>query len=335
MGLEHFVMIPVILLVYLSFIPILIWAERRVSAWLQYRHGPNRVGPFGLFQPIADAIKFMFKEDILPAKANKWLYIIAPTIMVFVGFFSFAVIPWGTEAVVAGFTIPLQLGDLNIGILYVFAVSSLAVYSLTLGAWASNNKYSLMGGIRSAAQMISYELPMGIAVLGMIMLVGSLQMDDIVHYQQSTAWGVILQPVGFVIFLACVFAETNRLPFDLTEAEQELVGGYHTEYSSLKFAMFFLGEYCNMITGSALVVALYFGGWNIPFIDNSDIPGLVQFAVFFAKVTFFLFLFIWVRWTMPRFRYDQIMHLGWKKFIPITLINLVVTGIVMAMYYSA
>ncbi len=323
-----------LLVIYLSSVPLMIWVERRVSAWVQYRLGPNRVGPFGLLQPVADALKFFSKEDVIPTNVNRWLYLFAPALMVFPAFFVIAVIPWGVLTL-SGKDMFVQVAHTNIGLLYVLAVSSLAVYAVTFGAWASNNKYSLLGGLRSAAQMVSYELPMGLSLLGMVLLVGSLRLEDIVNFQVQSTWGIIWQPLGALIFMTTAFAETNRLPFDLTEAEAELVGGYHTEYSAMKFAMFFLGEYCNMLTGSAMITCLFLGGWHVPYLDRMGLEPLtmqiIQIGAFAAKVGFLMFFYVWVRWTLPRFRYDQLMNFGWKKLIPLALANLVVTAAIMAM----
>ena len=253
--------------------------------------------------------------------------------MVFPAFFVIGVIPVGVLTL-GGKEILIQIGQTNIGILYVLAVSSLSVYSITFSAWASNNKYSLLGGLRSAAQMMSYELPMGLSILGTILLVGSLRLEDVVNFQMNSVWGIVWQPLGALIFIVTAFAETNRLPFDLAEAEAELVGGYHTEYSSMKFAMFFLGEYCNMLTASVMITLLFLGGWNVPYIQSMQLDTLtkevIQIAGFSFKVIFLMFFFVWVRWTLPRFRYDQLMNFGWKTLIPLALANVIITAIVMA-----
>lgn len=329
-----YIFMAILLALWLNSVPVMILVERKVSGWLQYRVGPNRVGPWGLLQPIADALKFLAKEDVVPHHVNKWLYIFAPGLMVFPAFFVIGVIPVGVLTL-GGKEILIQIGHTNIGILYVLAVSSLAVYSITFSAWASNNKYSLLGGLRSAAQMMSYELPMGLAILGMIMLVGSLKLEDVVNFQMNSYWGIVWQPLGALIFMTTAFAETNRLPFDLAEAEAELVGGYHTEYSSMKFAMFFLGEYCNMLTASVMITLLFLGGWNVPFIQSMQMDQftkeVIQIIGFSLKVVFLMFFFVWVRWTLPRFRYDQLMHFGWKTLIPLALANVIITAIVMAM----
>jgi NADH-quinone oxidoreductase subunit H len=328
-----YIFMAVLLVIYLSTVPAMILVERKVSAWVQYRVGPNRVGPWGLLQPIADALKFLSKEDVIPNHVNKWLYIFAPALMVFPAFFVIGVIPVGVFTF-GGKEILIQIAHTNIGILFVLAVSSLSVYSITFGSWASNNKYSLLGGMRSAAQMISYELPMGMAILGMVMVVGSLQIEDIVKFQMNSVWGIVWQPLGALLFMTTALAETNRLPFDLTEAEAELVGGYHTEYSSMKFAMFFLGEYCNMLTASCMITLLFLGGWNVPFLSSFHLAPrtvqIIQLCGFAFKVAFLMFFYVWIRWTLPRFRYDQLMRLGWKKLIPLALANIVITAVVIA-----
>ena len=309
----------------------MIYAERRVSAFMQGRLGPNRVGPKGLLQPIADGIKFFMKEDLIPSGADKPIFILAPAILLIPALMTFAVIPFGSSITMFGREIALQVADVNVGILYILALTSIGVYGIVLAGWSSNSKYSLLGGLRSSAQLISYELAMGLAVVSIILLAGSLRLNDIIADQQGyfLSWNVFKQPLAFIIFLVAVYAETNRLPFDLTEAEQELVGGYHTEYSSLKFAMFFLAEYANMITAAALTVTLFFGGWDVPLLDESSLGllgAILSVLSFILKMAFFLFLFIWVRWTFPRFRYDQLMRLGWKVLLPLALVNIFLTG---------
>ena len=314
---------------------IMIYAERRVSAFMQGRLGPNRVGPKGLLQPIADGIKFLMKEDIIPAGVDKPVYLLAPAMLLIPALMTFAVIPFGSSITLFGRNIPLQVADLNVGILYVLAMTSIGVYGLVLAGWSSNSKYPLIGGLRSSAQLISYELAMGLAIVSIVLLAGSLRLNDIVANQQGYifSWNVCKQPLAFLIFLIAVYAETNRLPFDLTECEQELVGGYHTEYSSMKFAMFFMAEYANMITGAALTVTLFFGGWDVPFINENSLGNIgvvLSVLAFIIKTAFFLFLYIWVRWTFPRFRYDQLMTLGWKVLLPLALLNIFITGGVLA-----
>ena len=310
---------------------IMIYAERRISAFMQGRLGPNRVGPQGLLQPIADGIKFLMKEDVIPAGVDKPVYLLAPAMLLIPALMTFAVIPFGASITLFGRVIPLQVADINVGILYILALTSIGVYGLVLAGWSSNSKYPLIGGLRSSAQLISYELAMGLAIVSIVLLAGSLRLNDIIANQQGYffSWNICKQPLAFLIFLIAIYAETNRLPFDLTESEQELVGGYHTEYSSMKFAMFFMAEYANMITGAALTVTLFFGGWDVPFINESSIGilGVIISILSFAfKTAFFLFLFIWVRWTFPRFRYDQLMNLGWKVLLPLALINIFITA---------
>jgi len=310
---------------------IMIYAERRVSAFIQGRLGPNRVGPQGILQPLADGIKFLMKEDIIPAGVDKPIFILAPAILLIPALMTFAVIPFGSDITLFGRQIPLQIADVNVGILYILALTSIGVYGIVLAGWSSNSKYSLLGGLRSSAQLISYELAMGLAVVSIILLSGSLKLNDIVGDQQGSlfSWNVFKQPLAFIIFLVAVYAETNRLPFDLSEAEQELVGGYHTEYSSMKFAMFFMAEYANMITAAALTVTLFFGGWDVPFVNETSLGlwgAMLSVGSFILKMGFFLFLFIWVRWTFPRFRYDQLMRLGWKVMLPMALFNIFITA---------
>jgi len=303
---------------------LMVWAERRVSAFMQDRLGPNRVGPAGLLQPIADLLKFMFKEDVIPGHVNRGLYVLAPALSLVPALIAFAVVPYARGRAVA---------DLNVGILLVFAVSSLAVYGVTIGGWASNSKYSLLGGVRASAQMISYELALGLSIIPVLLVVGDLNMHAIVAWQAENVWLALpLFPV-WLIFLISSYAETNRLPFDCPEAETELVAGYHTEYSSMKFALFFLAEYIHMITASALTVTLFFGGWTLPGVAfPAGAAGTVLSGLVFAgKTGVFLFLFIWVRWTLPRFRYDQLMDLGWKRLLPASLVLVVATAGVVAL----
>ncbi|HJY63577.1 MAG TPA: NADH-quinone oxidoreductase subunit NuoH [Ignavibacteria bacterium] len=311
-----------------------VYAERRVSAFIQNRLGPNRVGPEGIFQPFADVIKLVFKEDIVPTRANKPIHTLAPMISIFVSLTTIAVIPFGHTITLWGKEIPLYITDVNVGILYILALTSLGVYGITLSGWSSNSKYSLFGGIRSSAQMISYELSMGLAVVGVVLVTGSLSLQDIVIHQFGWKWNILLQPLGFIIFLVASFAETNRAPFDLPEAEPELVGGYHTEYSSMKFALFFLAEYANMIVASAVITTLFLGGWQFPYLQTFGLPPLVasiiQILFFAIKVIAMVLFFIWVRWSLPRFRYDQLMNLGWKVMLPLAIVNIIATAIVVA-----
>jgi NADH-quinone oxidoreductase subunit H len=301
----------------------LIYVERKIAAFMQDRIGPNRVGPFGLLQPIADGLKFLFKEEVIPAQADRVLYLIAPTIALLTATIAFAVVPFGpTSTDPHGYPF-LIAPNVDVGVVFIFAVSSLTVYSIILGGWASNNKYSLLGGLRSSAQMVSYEIPMGMSLLGVFILAGSLNLERIIERQVAEGWFVFYQPLAFLLFLVSVFAECNRLPFDLPEAEQELVGGYHTEYGALKFGLFFLGEYTHMITTSFLLAILFFGGWHFPGLPRDGLVGsLLGVAVLLAKVLFFILLYMVVRWTIPRFRYDQLMDLAWKVMIPLALVNL-------------
>jgi NADH-quinone oxidoreductase subunit H len=313
----------------LMFVPILLWVERRGAGLIQDRPGPNRVGPFGLLQPLADVVKFFFKEDLIPGTVDRGLYLLAPALAVFAALTTFAVIPYGATLPLRGGDVPLIGADVSIGILYVFAITSLSVYGIVLAGWASNNKFSLMGGIRSSAQIISYELAMTTAGAGVILSASSLRLTDIVTSQSGTwlgfipRWNVIPQFLGFVVFLVATYAETNRTPFDLPEADAELVAGYHTEYSAMKFAMFFMAEYINVVVASAMTVTLFFGGWTLPGFTPSGVVGaLLSIVIFTVKTLFFVWLFVWVRWTLPRFRYDQLMRLGWKVLLPLALFNL-------------
>ena len=330
------VKIIVVFVVMLLGVAYTTWLERKVLGHMQIRYGPMRVGWHGLLQPIADGIKLFFKEDIIVDNANKVIYLLAPFIITVCAFASFAVVPFGHELTLFGRAIPLRIADVNIGILYIFALSSLSVYGITLAGWSSNNKYSLMGGLRSSAQMISYELSIGLSIIGVLMLTGSLSMVEIVN-AQSGLWFIVKQPLGFIIFLICGIAECNRTPFDLPEAESELVAGFHVEYSSMKFALFFLAEYAHMIVMSAIVTTLFLGGWHLPFVDISSfhpstlfgqlVVSLLPIGIFSAKVFLFLFLFVWLRATYPRLRYDQLMKFGWKVLIPLALFNIVLTAI--------
>ena len=314
----------------------LVYFERRISAWTQNRLGPNRVGWQGVLQPFADVFKLLLKEDIVPEYANRYIHALAPMIALFVAFSTYAVIPFGPDVNIFGYPIQLVVADVNMGILFVLALTSLGVYALTLAGWSSGSKYSLLGGIRSSAQMISYEVSMGFSVAGVLLLAGSLRPVAIVEAQSGWMWNAILQPIGFITFLVSAFAETNRLPFDLPEAEPELVGGFHTEYSSMKFAGFFLAEYANMIISSALIVTLYLGGWQIPYIEKLGLPEglmtILQVGAFMFKVAALLFFFLWVRWTIPRFRYDQLMSLGWKVMFPLSLVNLLWVAILIMIF---
>ncbi|WP_347159713.1 NADH-quinone oxidoreductase subunit NuoH [Pontibacter chitinilyticus] len=311
--------------------------ERKIAAFIQDRVGPNRAGPAGLMQPLADAGKLFFKEDFIPARASKALFIIGPGIAMLVATMSSAVIPFGDMLLVNGHAIFLQAIEVNIGVLYVFGVVSLGVYGLMIGGWASNNKFSLLGAIRAASQNISYELAMGLSLIAVLMLSGSLSLREIAEQQHGFNWNIWYQPLGFIIFLVCAFAETNRTPFDLPESEAELIGGYHTEYGSMKLGMYLFAEYINIFVASAVMSTLYFGAYNFPFMDNlreaisdpvtaNNVVTLVGVVAMFAKIFLFIFFFMWVRWTLPRFRYDQLMKLGWQILIPLAILNIILTG---------
>lgn len=313
------------------------YAERKVAAFLQDRVGPDRAGPFGILQPLADGLKFIMKEEIIPNVSNQGLFVLGPSIAMLTALMAGVVIPWGGSLVVGGQTYSLQIVDLNVGILYVFAVVSIGVYGIMIGGWASNNKFSLLGAIRASAQMISYEIAMGLSIIALVMFTGTLSLGEIATMQTGGAgtdwnfWNVVYQPVGFLIFLICAFAECNRTPFDLPECETELVGGYHTEYSSMKLGFYLFAEYINMFISSAVIATLFFGGYNFPFMNDL---GLEQNAItilgtiaLFLKIGFFIFFFMWIRWTIPRFRYDQLMNLGWKVLIPLAVLNIFITGL--------
>jgi len=310
------------------------FAERKVAAILQDRRGPNRAGPFGILQPVADGLKLFFKEEIIPNFSSKFLFILGPSMAMLTAIMTSAVIPWGDKVHFFDRDISLQIANVDIGILYVFGVVSLGVYGIMIGSWASNNKFSLMGGLRAASQIISYELAMGISLIALIMVTGNLSLKEMVVQQQTGHWwNVVYQPLGFLIFLICAFAECNRTPFDLPEAENELIGGYHTEYSSMKLGFYLFSEYINMFISSVVMSTLFFGGYDIPFVNETNLQNsigqwavLLQVLCLLIKVFGFIFLFMWVRWTIPRFRYDQLMNLGWKVLIPLALINMLLTG---------
>ncbi len=317
----------------------LVYAERRVSAFIQNRLGPNRVGPWGLLQAIVDVVKLLLKEDVVPRNAYKPVHDLAPIISIAVSLSTFAIVPFGNTINMFGQDVKLMIADVNVGILYLLSITSLGVYGITLAGWSSNNKYSLLGGLRSSAQMISYELSMGLSIIGVLMVSGTLRLDQIVIHQTEYLWGWLpawnffLQPIAFITFVIAAFAETNRLPFDLPEAEPELVGGYHTEYSGLKFGLFFLAEYANMITAGAVITTLFLGGWHLPYAENLGLSpfmlSILQVLTFCIKLFFVMMFFIVVRWTIPRFRYDQLMNIGWKLMLPLTLVNVLVTGLVL------
>ena len=302
------------------------YGERKVAAFMQDRLGPNNAGPWGLLQPLADGVKMFTKEDFVPNQSERWIYILAPGAFIFVALMTSAVIPWGTTLTLFGMNLDLQVTDVSIGILYIMGFVSLGVYGIMLGGWSSNNKYSLYGAIRASSQMISYELAMGLSVIAVVMLSGSLSLREIVNQQAGFHWNVLYQPLGFILFLTCALAECNRAPFDMAECETELIGGYHTEYSSMKLGFFLFAEYINMFISCAVISCLYFGGYNFPGIDPGWLGGLMGPIVLFSKIIFFIFVFMWIRWTLPRFRYDQLMHLGWKALIPLAILNMVLTG---------
>nr|WP_293837372.1 NADH-quinone oxidoreductase subunit NuoH [uncultured Arsenicibacter sp.] len=319
------------------------YVERKVAAFMQDRIGPDRAGPWGLLQPIADAGKMFFKEDFIPAQASKWLFILGPALAMLTALMSSAVIPFGDTIRFDNYEIPVQGIEINIGVLYIFGVVSLGVYGVMVGGWASNNKFSLLGAIRAASQNISYEVALGLSIIAILMMSGSLSVRAIVEQQAEAGflgWNVFTQPLGFIIFLTCSFAECNRTPFDLPECETELVGGYHTEYSSMKLGFYLFAEYINMFVSSAFISSLYFGGYHYPFMEqisnaltNSlgsvtghNVATAIGTVVFFGKIFFFIFFFMWVRWTVPRFRYDQLMNLGWKILIPLSVLNIIVSA---------
>ncbi|MEO5685679.1 MAG: NADH-quinone oxidoreductase subunit NuoH [Chitinophagaceae bacterium] len=338
---EKLLLIVVIVSVSLVIAMYETYAERKIAAFIQDRIGPNRAGPFGLLQPLADGLKLFMKEEIIPNTSNKFLFILGPCLAMMTAMMTSAVIPWGSSIHLTWFgmdrMISLQVADINIGILYIFGVVSLGVYGIMIGGWASNNKFSLIAALRGASQMISYELAMGLSLIALLMLTGSLRLSEIVQQQMSSGiWNIFLQPLGFLIFIVCAFAECNRTPFDLPEAENELNFGYHQEYSSMKLGFYLFAEYINMFISSAIMATLFFGGYDIPFFNEAaHIPtwgatpvALLGGVALLLKVAFFIFLFMWVRWTIPRFRYDQLMNLGWKSLIPLALINMVITGAV-------
>ena len=302
------------------------YGERKVAAFIQDRLGPNRAGPWGLLQPLVDGAKFFTKEDFMPQSAEKWLFILAPGAFMFVSLMTSAVIPWGTQLTAFGYPVDLQVADLNIGILYIMGFTSLGVYGIMIGGWASNNKFSLYGAIRASAQMVSYELAMGLAIIAVVMLTGTLSLREMAAQQAGFNWNIWYQPLGFLIFFVCSLAECNRAPFDMAECETELVGGYHTEYSSMKLGFYLFAEYINMFISCAVIATLYFGGYNFPGIDPGWLGGFMGPIVILAKTFFFIFVFMWIRWTIPRFRYDQLMRLGWKSLIPLAILNMVLTG---------
>jgi NADH-quinone oxidoreductase subunit H len=329
--------IVVFLAIVLGVVAYLILLERKIAAWVQDRHGPNRVGPYGLLQPIADGLKFLFKEEIIPSHVDRLLFLLGPSIALMTALLAAAVVPFGATNLSARsdhyqFVIA---PNVDIGILFVFAVSSLAVYGIILGGWSSSDKYSFLGALRSSAQLISYEIPLGMSIIGIVLFTGSLNLERIIAHQVLHGWNLLFQPLSFLLFLTAVFAECNRVPFDLPEAEQELVGGYHTEYSGMKFAMFFLGEYVHMITTSLLLTIVFLGGWHLPWIAGPDGSWVVKLVVFIVKVFGFIVFYMLIRWTIPRFRFDQLMGLAWKVLIPLALVNLLAVMVVRQLGWSA
>ena len=311
------------------------YAERKVAAFLQDRIGPNRAGKFGLLQPLADGLKLFSKEEFEPNTPNKFLFMVGPAIAMSTALMTSAVIPWGDTLTVFGRQVVMQATDVDVSLLYIFGIVSVGVYGIMIGGWASNNKFSLMGAVRASSQMISYEVAMGLSMIALLMMTGTLSLKEISVQQAGMDWNVFYQPVSFLIFLICAFAETNRTPFDLAECETELIGGYHTEYSSMKMGFYLFAEYANMFISSTILAVLFFGGYNYPgmswVIENwgGNIANILGFVALFIKICGFIFFYMWVRWTIPRFRYDQLMNLGWKILIPLSIINIIVVGIVM------
>jgi NADH-quinone oxidoreductase subunit H len=330
---EKLVLIALVVTIALVVAMYSTYFERKIAAWLQDRRGPSRAGPFGILQPLADGVKLFMKEEIIPTTSSKFLFILGPMLAMITACMTSAVIPWGSTIDINGRAVPLQIADINIGILYIFGVVSLGVYGIMIGGWASNNKFSLIAAIRGASQMISYELAMGLALLAVLMIVGDLRMSSIVHQQLNHGWNIIYQPLGFLIFFVCALAECNRTPFDLPEAENELNFGYHQEYSSMKLGFYLFAEYINMFISGVVMSTLFLGGYDIPFVNeaawgNHWWVGMIGFFVLMAKALFFVFLFMWIRWTIPRFRYDQLMNLGWKGLLPLALVNMLITAVV-------
>ncbi|MBN8856593.1 MAG: NADH-quinone oxidoreductase subunit H [Sphingobacteriales bacterium 50-39] len=331
---EKAVLIAIIISVSLLVAMYETWGERKVAAFMQDRRGPNRAGPGGLFQPLADGLKLFMKEEIIPNSSNRFLFVLGPGLAMLTAMMTSAVVPWSSHFNLFGREISLQIADINIGILYIFGVVSMGVYGIMIGGWASNNKFSLLAAIRGASQIISYELAMGISIIALLMITGSLSLKDIVEQQQRGHYYILLQPLGFLIFLICAFAECNRTPFDLSEAENELNFGYHQEYSSMKLGFYLFAEYVNMFISSAVMATLYWGGYDIPFVNDAafgqahgqNLLATLQVVSLFVKIVIFIFFFMWVRWTIPRFRYDQLMRLGWKILIPLAIFNMLVTG---------
>ncbi len=328
--LDKTILIVIIFVISLAIAAYSTYGERKIAAFLQDRIGPDRAGPYGLLQPLADGVKFFLKEEIIPNASDKFLFILGPCIFMMTALMTSAIIPWGKSFYFGSHEFSLQVADLNVGILYLLAVVSIGGYGIMIGGWASNNKFALLGALRASSQMISYELSMGMSIIALLLMSHSLSIREIVDMQQGFHWNVFYQPLGFLIFLICAFAESNRSPFDLPESESELVGGYHTEYSSMKLGLFLFAEYINMFISAAIISCLFFGGYHFPGIDklglSPNLAAVVSIVVMFAKIFFFIFFFMWVRWTVPRFRYDQLMRLGWKILIPLSIINVLATG---------
>ncbi len=332
--LEKLLLILGITVISLVFAMYSTYAERKVAGFIQDRYGPDRFGPMGIFQPFADAIKLFFKEEFIPSHANKFLFIMGPALSMSAALMTSAVIPWGEDMVIAGRTVSLQVAEINVAVLYIFAVVALGVYGVMIGGWSSNNKFSLMGAVRGVSQTISYELAMGLAIIALILVNGTLSIREMVEYQQANYWNVVYQPLGFIIFLICSFAETHRTPFDLPEAESELNFGYHLEYSSMKLGFYLFTDYTHMFMSGIILSTFYFGGYDIPFFNEEtsslspNLIALLGVVTLLIKAIFFIFFYMWVRWTVPRFRYDQLMNLGWNKLIPLALLNMVLTAVI-------
>lgn len=333
--LEKAILISVVIGISLFIAMYETYMERKVAAVMQDRRGPNRAGPFGILQPLADGLKLFMKEEVIPNTSNRFLFVLGPCLAMLTAMMTSAVIPWGGTIDVFGRQVSLQIADINIGVLFIFGVVSMGVYGIMIGGWASNNKFSLLAALRGASQVISYELPMGLSLIALLMLTGSLKMSAIVGMQVDGWYNVLWQPLGFFIFLICAFAECNRTPFDLPEAENELNFGYHQEYSSMKLGFYLFAEYINMFISSVVMATLFWGGYDIPFVSDAGLidsigqnwTAVLQTASLFIKVLFFIFLFMWVRWTIPRFRYDQLMNLGWRVLIPLSIVNMVLTAV--------
>ncbi len=337
-----FALVIIIFLISLVVAMYSTYAERKIAAFFQDRIGPNRAGPYGILQPLADGAKMFLKEEIIPTNSSTFLFIAGPSLAILTACIGSAVIPWGQTLTIGTHVIDLQVADINVGILYIFGVVSLGVYGVMIGGWASNNKYSLLGAIRAASQNISYEISMGLSIIALLMMTGTLSLREIAEQQHGFwshgwfTWNVFRQPLGFLLFIVCAFAETNRTPFDLPECETELIGGYHTEYSSMKLGFYLFSEYINMFISSAVMATLYFGGYNFPFMHqlglSDNLVAILGVLALFIKIFLFIFFFMWVRWTIPRFRYDQLMDLGWKVLIPLAIANIVITGIVITFF---